>query len=174
MSKRKPFTAYQVLHAWLETQIGSARAVRPRGYEMPGDSRSTWGATKARAARIVESLPLYRLCQRDLVTWCQAGLKELGLVGEYMASLEEYLSEFPFYASQLEDMVEEKSLNQVVYRDAKSVAKEIGVSEGYLRKVLCTMPTSLPFGSFNVRRKWHIHPMDIPVLQEYFEVVRRR
>lgn len=139
---------------------------------MPGDSLSTWGDTKSRAAVLVESIPLYDLCRRDLVRWCQSGLEDLGLVGEFMICLEAYLADYPFYGSTLAD-VEDSARVQIVYRDAKSVAKEIGVTEGYFRKHLNTMPTSLPFGSFNERRSWRIHPMDIPVLREFFQGVKR-
>ena len=173
MSYRKPFTAYQILHAWLETQIGGSGPTRPRGFEVPGDGLSAWGDTKARAAALVESIPLYSLCKRDLIEWCQAGLKELGLVGEFMARLEGYLSQYPFYASTLAD-VEEGARSAIIYRDVTSVARELGVAEGYLRKVLCTMPTSLPFGSFCERRSWRIHPMDVNALKKHFAELKAR
>jgi hypothetical protein len=172
MSKRKPFTAYQVLHAWLEIQIGQCRSVRPRGYEMPGDTKSTWGNTKARAAALVESMPLYDLCRRQLMEWCQAGLEDVVLVAEFMAGLEAHLQDYPFYPSSLAD-VEDGAGTIVVFRDVASVAKELGISESYLRKRLCTMPTSLPFGTFNDRRTWMIHPLDVPVLREHFDGVKR-
>jgi hypothetical protein len=140
---------------------------------MPGDTNSTWWDTRARAAALIESLPLYRVCERELIEWCQSGLTELGMVGDYMASLEEYLSQYPFYVSILGDVAENGSRTPVKYLDVSSVAMEIGMSEGYLRKHLSTMPTSLPFGSFNERRKWNIHPLDVPVLHEYFESARR-
>ena len=139
---------------------------------MPGDSLSTWGDTRARATAIVEGLPLYDLCRRDLAEWCQVGLKDLGLVGPFLESLEKYLQEYPFYASLTSD-VEDASRTSVTYLDVPSVANELGVTQGYLRKVLCEMPTSLPFGSFTERRSWRIHPLDVPVIRSAFAGVSR-
>jgi hypothetical protein len=92
-------------------------------------------------------------------------------VAEFMAALEGYLREFPFYPSTMEDSRSEGEL--VSFRDVASVASEIGVSESYLRKWLSVMPTSLPFGSFSDRRTWMIHPMDVAVLRGHFEGIRR-
>ena len=172
MNKLKPFTVYQVLHAWLETQIGSCSSIRPRGFEMPGDALSTWSDTRARAAAIVEGLPLYDLCRRDLAEWCQVGLKDLGLVLDFLASLEKHLSDYPFYASTATG-TDETARTSVVYRDVPTVAAELGVTTTYLRKTLCEMPTSLPFGTFSEKRSWRIHPLDIPVLKQTFEAVSR-
>ncbi len=168
MKKPKPLTAYQVLHAWLETQIGACSSMRPRGFETPGDSLSTWSDTRARAAAIVEGLPLYDLCRLDLIKWCQVGLHDLGLVVDFLDSLEKHLADYPFYASKALDNQDAARIT-VVYKDLPTVAAELGVTPKELRKMLCDMPISLPFGTFCEKRYWRIHPLDIPVLKQTVE-----
>ncbi len=136
---------------------------------MPGEGLSTWADTKARARVLVESIPLYRAGRSQLIEWCQDGLSELGLVADFMTALERYLRDYPFYASSLEDL-EGGTRPPVNYRDVPSVAKELQIKESYLRKHLSTMETSLPFGSFNSRRHWNIHPLDVDVLKQHFVV----
>lgn len=132
---RKPFSSYQVLQAWLETQIGSAKHLRPSGYEMPGEGSTAWPDTCARARVIVEGLPMYDLLRRQLVEFCQVGLDDLGLVGDFLIALNQYLKEYPFYPTSREDL-EDTAKTPVVWISCADAATLLGCTSQRVRQLV--------------------------------------
>lgn len=130
-------TAYQVLHAWLETQIGSAKNFRPKGYEMPGEGTSAWADTRARAAALVEGLPMYCLCRERLQGYMTGGLKDIAdveLVLMALEPLEDWLKLNPFYPSTPEDV--ESGRTPVTWWSCQEVAEYLGFKPQTVRNMV--------------------------------------
>lgn len=135
----KAFSSYQVLQAWLETQIGSAKHVRPQGYEMPGEGTSVWPDTRARAALVVEAIPMVDLMRSRLVEYCQGGLTDLAdliLVEEFMTALEASLARTPFYPTTARD-IEDEARTPVVWISCAEAAEVLGCTRQYVRELVC-------------------------------------
>ena len=160
---KKPYSSYDVLQSWLETQIGNTHRFLPKGY----DKLTPTGAsadTRARAFALVSSLPLYEVCRRDLIEWCQVGLRDLGLVSDFMSGLDNHLRDYPFYPTSAKDM-EEGARTPVVWLTVDKAARRLGVSRDCLRVRLDRMKTSLPFGTYKHERRWYVHPLDVEWLR---------
>jgi len=161
---KKPLTSYDVLQYWLETQIGNTHRFLPKGYENATPTGAS-ADTRVRAYAIVSGLPLYEVCRRDLIEWCQVGLRELGLVADFMAELDAHLRDYPFYPTTARDM-EESTKVLVKWLTIDEAAARLGVSRDSLRVRLDRMKTSLPFGTYKHERRWHVHPLDAEELRE--------
>ena len=161
--KRKPLTSIEVLHYWLETQIGAADRVLPTGYDRLS-SKGASADTRARAANLVASFPLYPLCRLLLVEWCQAGAKEPSLADIFIEELECHLRQFPFYATTAMEMEDEEKL-PIQWLTVEDAARRLGLSKDCLRIRLDRFKTSLPFGTYKYERQWHVHPYDLEALR---------
>jgi hypothetical protein len=161
--KRKPFTASEVLHCWLETQIGSCDQLLPKGFER-SSSNGALADTRARAAQLVSSFPLYSLCRPLLIEWCQGGLKEPSLADIFIFELQNHLHQFPFYSTTAKEMEDESRL-PVLWLSVEDAASRIGLSKDCLRVRLDRLKTSLPFGTYKYERRWHVHPNDLEALR---------
>jgi hypothetical protein len=161
--KKLPFTSYDVLQLWLETQIGNTHRLLPKGYDRASSSGAS-ADTRARAASLVASMPLYDLCRPKLIEWCQVGLRDLGLVGELLASLDDHLRDYPFYATTARDM-EDQARKPVRWLTVDEAAFRLGVRRDALRVKLDRLKTSLPFGTYKHERRWYVNPLDVEALR---------
>jgi len=168
MSKREPLTSYEVLQFWLESQIGSAKNFRPKGYDKLSSSGATQD-TRLRASTLVESFPLYRIVKQDLQSWMTVGIEDFELVQEYLKGLDDHLIRYPFYATTSRDM-EEGARTPVTYREVDDLASELQIKPNTLRKRLDRRKTAFMYGSFvNDKQKWQINPLDVPEIKAMFQ-----
>ncbi len=126
------------MQAWLETQIGSAKHLRPQGYEIPGERASTWADTKARAAILVESVSMYALVRSRLIEYFQGGLTDLPdliLCEEFLSNLEAELKRAPFYPTTQQD-IEEESRTPVVWVSCAEAAELLGCTRQWVRELV--------------------------------------
>ncbi len=152
-------TAYQVLHAWLETQIGAAKHVRPQGYEMPGERTSAWPETRARAAALVENLPMYDILKPDLVEYFQRGFAEWERSERclfFQEILEDHLRKHPFYASVVHEIEQVKTPVRVC--ELPELAERLGVSHRVAQK-MCK--DGKVVGAYQFERRWYIPSTDL-------------
>lgn len=161
---RLPFSAIEVLQCWVETQIGNTHRLMPKGYDRMGSSGAS-ADTRARAASLVASFPLYAICRPHLIEWCQVGPSDHGLVREFLACLEEHLKGYPFYPTTARDMEDQTKL-PIKWLTVDEAAEKLGVTKDSLRVRLDRSKVSLPFGTFKFERKWNVHPLDLETLRQ--------
>lgn len=82
----------------------------------------------------------------------------------FLDELSTRLLDQPFFIRSAES--EDEPRQKVRWLSDEEASERIGVQVPRLRRVLRAQTTSLRYGTFQYKRSWSIHPLDLPVIRE--------